>query len=271
MRTHPSVAACLVVAALVLTGCSPRRPVANAPVSDVTTAAVENPRENIIPLPGITDDRPAPADTLGLDRAETAQAAKPNGPKENLDLGFSYYKAKDYVDAARVFDRATRLMPNDPTPLLYLGYTQMAVGALESALKTLQRVTTLPGASPTTISEAYLQIGNCQGALRNDEKAMEAFSKSLANNPKQGLASLALGAWAAQHKQYPQALHYLTDAANNLPPGRQQAQAHAALGRIAEEQKDVKTAAVEYKKALALDEDNAWAKEGLERVKVKKS
>jgi tetratricopeptide (TPR) repeat protein len=268
MYTRLSVAASL--ASLLLFGCSPRQPDASSPVAEAQSPGVQIPRENIIPLPGIADEHPAPADTLGLDKAETAQAARPNGPKENLDLAFSYYKAKAYSDAASAFDRTARLMPNNPTPVLYLAYTQMAIGALEPAVTTLQRLTTLKGVSHDMISEAYLEIGNCEGALGRDDKAMEAFSKSLANNPKNGLASLALGAWAAQNKRYGQARDFLNDAANDLPPGRHKGQAHAALGRLAEEQKDVKTAWVEYKKAIALDQDNAWAKDGLKRVAVKK-
>jgi tetratricopeptide (TPR) repeat protein len=268
MRTRLAVAAC--VAALSSFGCSPRPDASAMPVAEAQPPVAQAPRENIIPLPRIAEDHPAPDDTLGLDRAETAQAAKPDGAKENLDLAFSYYKAKAYADAAQAFDRTARLRPTDPTPLLYLAYTQMAVGALEPAITTLKRVTTLKNAPRNVTSEAYLQIGNAEGALGRDEKAVAAYSKSLGNNPKNGLASLALGAWAAQNKRYGQARDFLTDAANDLPAGRYKAQAHAALGRLAEEQKDVKTAWVEYRKALALDEDNAWAKDGLKRVAVKK-
>jgi tetratricopeptide (TPR) repeat protein len=271
MSKHLGVAALILpVSLLLLYGCSPRQSDVGTSVAETEPPAVQIPRENIVPLPGIAEDRPAPADTLGLDRAETAQAAKPDGSKENMDLAFSYYKAKAYADAVRAFDRAARLMPSDPKPLLYLGYTQMAVGALEPAVTTFQRVTMLKGAPRDTISEAYLQIGNAEGAMGHDEKAAEAFSKSLGNNPKNGMASLALGAWAAQHNRFAQARDFLRDAANDLPPDRHRAQAHAALGRLAEEQKDATTASVEYKKSLALDEDNAWAKAGLKRVATKK-
>jgi tetratricopeptide (TPR) repeat protein len=268
MRTRLAAAACVV--AVSSFGCSPRPDASSTLVAETKAPVAQAPQENIVPLPRIAEDHPAPADTLGLDRAETAQAAKPDGAKENLDLAFSYYKARAYADAAPAFDRAARLRPTDPAPLLYLAYTQMAVGALEPAITTLRWVTTLKGSPRDVISEAYLQIGNAEGALGRDEKAVAAYSKSLGNNPKNGLASLALGAWAAQNKRYGQARDFLIDAANDLPAGRYKAQAHAALGRLAEEQKDVKTAFVEYKKALALDEDNTWAKDGLKRVSVKK-
>ena len=142
----------------------------------------------IIPLPRIVEDNPAPANTPGLDVAETAQADKPNDPAANLALGYSYYRAKAYADAARTFEKAARLAPKDPIPLLYLGYTQMAVGALDGALTTFESVAALPGVTGATKSEAFLQIGNIRGAFNDPERAMEAFQRSLKENPKQGRA-----------------------------------------------------------------------------------
>lgn len=234
-----------------------------------TAAANEDPlagAERITPLPRVAEEHPGPKLTLNLDQAETALSEKPNDPQRNLTLAYVYYGAKAYNDAARAFEKSARLLPSDPQPLLYLGYTQMAVGALDSAIKTFESVIARKDVSRDVQSEAYLQIGNAQGALGNDTKAVEAFTQSLGHNPKQGLASLALGGWAARNKRYGQARDFLKDAVNTLPPGRHQAQAHAALGRVAEAQKDAKTAEAEYKKALGLDADNAWAQDGLKRL-----
>lgn len=233
----------------------------------------ENPlanAESITPLPRIAEDHPAPEPVVGVDRAETDVAEKPDDPKRVLAMAYAYYKAKAFNDAAKAFERAARMLPQDPKPLLYLGYTQMAVGALDSGLKSFEQVLALKGVSRDTLSEAYLQIGNCRGARGETEQAIESFTKSLGNNPKQGLASLALGGWAAQNRRYNQAKDFLNDAVRDLPDGRHRAQAYAALGKIAESEKDAKAAVAFYKKALVIDPENTWAGEAAERLKISK-
>jgi tetratricopeptide (TPR) repeat protein len=247
-------------------GCA-RRDTATAPSaatptqnSDAIGATV------LVPLPGITDDHPAPDNVLGLDKAETAQAEKPDDPTANLNLALSYYKAKSYADAARCFARAAQLMPENPTPLVYLGYTQMAVGALDSALKTFDQVLTAKKAPRETLSDVYYNIGVCRAALQENDAAFSAYTKALAQNPKNGMAALALGARAAEKGQMAQAKDLFTRATKDLPLSRHKAQAHAALGKLAEQKKDTSAAVSEYKKALAIDRDNAWADEGVRRL-----
>ncbi|GAB4461909.1 MAG: hypothetical protein OHK0029_27900 [Armatimonadaceae bacterium] len=224
--------------------------------------------EPIKPLPRIAEENPAPENLPPLDKAEAAVSEKPDDGAAQLQLAFVLYRARAYADASRAFERATALLPDDPTPLIYLGYTQLAVGALNSAIETYEKVLKLEekGVSRDILSEAYLQIGNAQGALGNLDKAREAFSKSIGYNPKQGLASLALGALAAEKGNLDQAKDFWTDAVTDLPKGRHQAQAYASLGKLAEMQKDPKTAATRYRKALTIDEENTWAKQGMERL-----
>ena len=224
--------------------------------------------EALTPLPRIAEEHPAPQGGVSnLDQAETALAETPDDPQKNPTYG----ALVESVDAARAFDKASQLLPNDPQPLLYLGYTQMAVGALESAVKTFERVLAMKGIDRNVLSEAHLQIGNAHGALGSTEKAITAFTQAIGNNPKNGLASLALGGWAAQNRRMDQARDFFTDAVNDLPAGRHKAQAHAGLGRLAEQSKDTKAAITEYKRALALDSENDWAKEGVERLAPKQA
>jgi tetratricopeptide (TPR) repeat protein len=262
------------VALLLSTGCVPPRraqtgtdPGAEVPIS--TDPEMVKAVADIRPLPRIAEEHPAPEKLPSIDIAETAQSKNPDGPQENLTLALCYYRARAFADAAPAFERAAQLMPTDPKPLLYLGYTQMAAGAQDTAIETFERVIALKGVPRETQSEAYLQIGNAHGAMGRSEKAVEAFTKSIGHNPKQGLASLALGGWAAERKQWGQAKDFFTDAANDLPPGRHKAQAYAALGRVAEAQKDTKTALAQYRKALAIDEDNEWARDGVEHLRQK--
>jgi len=261
------IATFFAIGLVLVSGCA-RREISTAASPNATPASNSDAIGPTVlyPLPGIAEDHPAPDTTLGLDTAETAQADKPDDPTANLHLALSYYKAKSYADAARLFDRTAQLMPNDPVPLLYLGYTQMAVGALDGALKTFDRVLTLKGVSHEVLSEAYYDIGVCKATLKQNDEAIEAYTKALGNNPKNGMASLALGARAAERGQMDQAKDFFMDAANDLPVGRHKAQAYAALGKLAEGQKDKKTAVLQYKKAFAIDRDNEWADEGLQRL-----
>ncbi|MDX1932871.1 MAG: tetratricopeptide repeat protein [Capsulimonadales bacterium] len=265
---HVPIFLCL--GTLFLAGCArppvasterPAEPTRSEPASSDAIGLTE-----LYPLPGIAEENPPPGTILGLDRAETAQAERPDDPKANLDLAYSYYKARAFADAARCFDRAAQLLPDDPAPLLYLGYTQMSVGALDNALKTFDRVVRLKGVSRDTLSEAYYHIGVCQATLKRTDEAIAAYSKAIGNNPKNGRASLALGARAAERGQFEQAADFFRDAAADLPIGRQKAQAYAALGKLAEDRKDVKAAVVAYKKALAIDRGNVWAENGMRRL-----
>ncbi len=276
--------ACVIVALLsvalipALVGCQKKISIQGAfPDAGLSAAAQKEKADSepnvepLTPLPRIAEEHPAPEGISNLDKAETAVADKPDDPQRNLQLAFAYYQTKAYADAARAFDKASQLLPKDPHPLLYLGYTQMAVGALDSSMVTFERVLAMKDVDRNILSEAQLQIGNAQGALGNSEKAIAAFTQSLGYNPKNGLASLALGGWAAQNNRFDQARDFFTDAVKDLPAGRHKAQACAGLGRLAEARKDTKTAIVEYKSALAMDSDNTWAKEGLERLPQKQN
>lgn len=234
-------------------------------MSDEATVSAPQ-AETIVPLPRVAEEHPAPDDTLGVDAAETAQAAMPDDGQKNLLLAYSYYKVKAYAQAAPAFERAALLLPKDPKPLLFLGYTQMAVGALDPAHATFERVTKVGGVSRSTISEARYQQGVTLAAQGKNPDAIKAYTQALGFNTHNGQASLALGAWAAQNKRWQQAESFFRDAAKDLPAGAKRAQAFAALGRLAEDAKDKKGAIAAYKKALQDDEDARFAREGLERL-----
>lgn len=248
----------VIAVSLMLTGCARKE--------EAVPASVPTPVAVIMPLPRIAEDRPAPANTLSLDPAETAQADKPNDPKINLALGYSYYKIKAYADAARAFDKAARLAPNDPKPLLYLGYTQMAIGALDNAVTTFTAVAALPKITPDVKSEAFLQLGTIKGAFNDLDAAMDFYEKSLKANPKQGAAMLALGARAAELHRTEEATKRFTAAAAILPDGRPKAAALAALGALAEGKGKKSDALALYKKAAALDDENPFAANGVKRL-----
>lgn len=223
--------------------------------------------ESLVPLPQAAEAHLAPDDTLGVDKAETLAAAQPTDPQASLRLALSYYKSKAYAQAAPQFVQAARLAPQNTTPLLFLGYTQMAVGALNEAQKTFGSVIVLPNVSPKDAAEANLQIGNCLWAQNKNKDAAAYFEKTLRVNPREGRASLALGTWAASQNKPDVAKTYFNTAARDLPTPHTRAQAYACLGRLAEDAKNLVDARAAYRKAVALDNDNEWAKKSLTRLK----
>lgn len=215
------------------------------------------------PVPSIVEDRPAPADTLGLDRAETTAAEKPGDYRAQLYLGYSLYKSQAFSHAARAFEKAAQLKPEDSTALLFLGYAQMGLGDQDAAIAAFQKITERKETDRETLTEAYLQIGDAHYLLGRDDAAREAFSKSLGNNPRQARASLALGTLAAQKGQYEQARDFFRDALNDAKNSKTRSQALACLGLIAQQARDSKGAKTFYEKALNIDPSNEAARRSL--------
>ena len=265
-----------VCAAFLLGGCVNRptgAPVGEGGASGIAAPnsargeAVTNTAEPLTPLTQASEAHPAPDNTPGVDKAETTLAADPSNAKNSLLLAFSYYKSKAFAQAAPQFVQAAQLAPRDPAPLLYLGYTQMSVGALSEAQKTFADVIKLPGAKPEIKAEANLQIGNCLWALQQGKEAVAYFEKALQLNPKEGHAALALGTWEAAQQKPAEAKAYFEKAVADLPTKRGRAQAYACLGRLAEDAKNPTDARAAYQKAAQLDSDNEWATKALARLK----
>ena len=238
-----------------------------APSGQNQAAQTGDPIQPLTPLPQAAEAHPAPDGTPGVDKAETALSADPSNAKHSLQLAMSYYKSKAFAQAAPQFVQAAQLAPRDAAPLLYLGYTQMSVGALAEAQKTFASVGKIPGVKPETASEANLQIGNCLWALQQSDEAAAYFEKALRLDPKKGRAALALGTWAASEKKPTEAKAYFEKAVQTLDTKKGRAQAYACLGRLAEDEKKISEAKSAYLKAAALDNDNEWAKAALTRLK----
>ena len=266
MLRNPRSRFALLMVALFAAGCRPAQETPPAPSASAPAAVAQAP----VPVEKPARDHPAPVGTPDLDRAETDAAKAPSDPAANRALAFCYYKIRAYKQATPAWEKVASLAPNDPAPLFYLGYTQMAIGDLDAALATFNKILARPDLPPAETSEAHLQVGNCLWAKRQDDAAAAAFTKSLGAESKKGLASLALGTYAAVKGRPDQAHDFFADAARDLPPGPDRAQAWACLGRLAQERKDTGTALKAYKQALTYDKNNTWAKQSLPQVGGKK-
>lgn len=219
-------------------------------------------------FPSIALDYPPQGEVPGIDGAETAAAAAPKSATALLNLGYAYYKAAAYAPAVGYLEKAATLAPTRPEPLLYAGQSYMGLGDIDKALPTLTKASGLKNVPPGILSLIFLQIGNCLFQQQKDTAAKAAFTRSLALDPKQGAAQIALGTYAAMEKQPAKAKGLFLEAAKRLPSSRLRGKAYASLGLIAEQAGDKLGATANYKKALVDDPKSAAAIAGVNRIKV---
>jgi len=211
-------------------------------------------------FPNIGQRRKAPAGTGGVDPAETAVASKPDDVPARRSLGMAYYAAGGYRAAATALEKVVDVHPEDGEAWMYLGFSRMGAGLPETAVEALDRASrsALPAASRAA---ALTEAGTVSyQALRDDKRAMEYFRQALKLQPSEGSAALALGTEAAQRKDRRGARDYFETAAKALPPGPDRASVYACLGRLSEENGDKAGAQIWYRKAVADDPQNAWAR-----------
>ncbi|MES2461061.1 MAG: tetratricopeptide repeat protein [Armatimonadota bacterium] len=271
-RTLPLLTVSVVVLTLVV-GCGPRKspreietgskagdtpsPAASQAVGagDVSKA-----------FPSIALDYPPLGEVPGIDAAETEVAKDGNSAAALRNLGYAYYKAAAYPQAAEYFEKSAKVAPDQPETLLFAGQSYMGMGDLDKALASLTKASALKGGKAEVKSLAFLQMGNCLFQQQKDPAAKAAFTKSLALNPKQGAAKIALGTYAAMDKQTAKAKTLFTEATRDLASSRVRGKAYASLGLIAEQAGDKAGALANYKKALSDDPNSAAAKAGIKRV-----
>jgi len=217
-------------------------------------------------FPNIGTRRKPPTGVPGVDAAEAASATKPDDPATRKALGLAYYATGGYRAAAGALEKVVGATPSDGEAWLYLGFARMGAGMPESAVEALDRAATStlpPAARASALSEAGTVLYQ---AMRDDRKAMDHFRRALALDKREGAAALALGTDAAQRKDRPGAKAFFETAAQALQPGPDRASVYACLGRLCEENSDTAGAQQWYRKAVADDPGNAWA-----RTRVKKA
>lgn len=261
------------ISGLLAAGCGPHKSpreielgsrAEDAPSPAASAATVVGTAENA--FPSIALDYPPPGEAPGVDAAETAAVTAPKSAGAALTLGYAYYRSAAYSQAIESFDKAAALAPTQPEPLLYAAQSAMGVGVLPKALTDLTKASVLPKVSPEIRSQIFLQTGNIDFLQQKDAAARIAFAKSLALNPKQGGAKIALGTYAAMDKQPARAKTFFAEAVRDLPSSRLRGKGYVGLGMLSEQAHDKPGAAANYKKALSDDPNNSAAKQGLQRL-----
>jgi superkiller protein 3 len=220
--------------------------------------------------PSVFERIPAPKGLPPLDAAETAVSTKPDDGKALLTLGLVYYDARDVRDAVATLEKAAAKLPEDPTALRYLAAAYIAQGNRDGAVGALRRYANVFAVPKERRAAAQKAAGDLLWADGDLDDAAAAFRKALELDPKNGEASLALGAYAAEKKDRAGAKKYLDAAARDLPAGPPRARAYAALGLLAEQAGDKKAAAAAYKQALAQNPKEERAAAGAARLAAPK-
>jgi Tfp pilus assembly protein PilF len=103
--------------------------------------------------------------------------ATPHFPLTNI--GYAYYRKKDYREAERYYQKALELEPSYPLALRGLGRTYLAMGKGDAA----QAALTAAIDSDPTFAEAYYDLGESYLLLQNLAKAEAAFQKVVQLKP----------------------------------------------------------------------------------------
>ena len=106
----------------------------------------------------------------------------PHYPLANL--GFAYYKKKEYTLAEKYYLEALKLEPQFVIALRGLGKTYIATGKKHEALVQFKKAI----AVAPNIAELYLDLGNAYAVSRNVEKALQAYNKVVELAPDTPLA-----------------------------------------------------------------------------------
>jgi type IV pilus assembly protein PilF len=99
--------------------------------------------------------------------------ATPHYPLANL--GYAYYRKKDYKQAEIYYQKALKLEPNHPPALLGLGRTYLALGRVPEAVAALSGAIDL---YPEMV-DAHYELGRAYMMLRDYRKAKAAFQMTV--------------------------------------------------------------------------------------------
>lgn len=145
-----------------------------------------------------------------VQRAKQAIANDPRNVDARAILAQSYYQNKQYADAAREYQAAYAINPQDAKLAGQLGGAYLAIGKLNEAEPLLRQALQ---ADPND-SINLTNLGVTLAGLDRYDEALPLLQKAVASNPKSAKAQYALGAVLMDKHQYEQALDPLKQAAS---------------------------------------------------------
>ena len=170
--------------------------------------------------------------------------------QNQLKKQFEHYK--DQVDA----------QPNDPQHRVNLGYSYFLLGKNDEAIKQFQVALDLD----KNYYDAYLNLGIVYNDEERLDETLKMATKAAEIAPRDYKSQLLTGTAYRKLKMYDEAIETLSKA-NELMPGN--TDIITELGKVAEDQGDIKNAEELFKEALNYDPLYKPAIEGLDRVAAK--
>jgi adenylate cyclase len=132
---------------------------------------------------------PAQEQARAEELAHKALAIDPSGPRPYILLQNISLDRRRYDEAVGYAEKGVALAPNDATTLAQLGRTLTSAGRPEEALPVIQRAMRL---SPRTPPNILRYEGEAYYAMGQYEKAIAAFERARARNPKGAPALIGL-------------------------------------------------------------------------------
>jgi tetratricopeptide (TPR) repeat protein len=287
MKTNGQMSAVLLVAALSVVGCSKRDDTKKTTASEPTEPAVSQPLPAPDPsLLARTDDegfsepvKPARTGPVSFAAAEAAYHAKdygnaaamfeeytgerPDNAWGHFMLGLSAWKIGDPVKAEGAFKAALAIDPDHVKSLVNLSRVQLEQKKVDEALDTLM---TAGDIEPNSVDVQRL-LGRAFHAQGKTDEAIDAYRRAIALDEKDAWSMNNLGLLLLEQRKAEEALPLLTKAVElkkDVPAF------HNNLGMALEHTGRFGAAALAYKGAVAADPGYEKAKANLARVEAVK-
>lgn len=118
-------------------------------------------------------------------------------------LGEIYYKQKNFVKAAQMYEKASQIDKKDATLLTLLADCQAKAGNASAAILTYEQAIAMNPAA----SKEYKSLGDMYMQQKREDAAIKNYKKYLEKNADNKLAR-QIGAFSMKEKNYPEAVRY---------------------------------------------------------------
>jgi DNA-binding helix-hairpin-helix protein with protein kinase domain/Flp pilus assembly protein TadD len=193
-----------------------------------------------------SSDRRATGVPISIDSENSAVGRRELSPHQRAaratefyDQGLKFTKAKNYAEAAKMYQQAVALNPDMAEAQLELGYALLRIGKYQDSVAASEKAISLNPQTP----KAYRDLGQAYSALANWRAALTAFQGAIKLTPNDATTYYDLGGVLRRLQENAQALEAYQKALSIKPD---YAAAHYELGILYVETGDRASAIDEY-------------------------
>ena len=169
---------------------------------------------------------------------------------EVIQQASTLHQNKNYDDARKLYQKALKMMPNEPRILNMIGRLELDAGNYDVARIRLEKALKIQ-----SNSDIYANLGDLYFELEDFEKAHEILSKALSINPNDSRSWITVGICLMNLQKHKQASRALQTSITIAPSSK----AYYQISHLAYILGDTDSCRENAKKAIALDENNADA------------